>query len=175
MAVAGANRVIAGVALPAEDMGAAMDGLCVKLRLPPGSLHEVEPEVFGTIVERLTAYMRGEPVIFCDPLDTSGWTDFRSRVWNAARLIPYGQTRSYSWVAAAAGQPRASRAVGQAMHFNPVPILVPCHRVIGANKSLTGFGGGLALKQQLISLESTSLATQTTRYEASASMSDNSC
>jgi methylated-DNA-[protein]-cysteine S-methyltransferase len=154
MAVAGAERGVTGVTLPADDVGSALDGLCMKLRIPPGSMREVEPAVFGTLVDRLTAFMRGEPVAFPDTLDTSGWTDFRTRVWSAARLIPYGQTRSYAWVAAAAGQPTAARAVGQAMHANPVPILVPCHRVIGSNQSLTGFGGGLALKQRLLALES---------------------
>jgi methylated-DNA-[protein]-cysteine S-methyltransferase len=97
--------------------------------------------------------MRGDEIGFPDGIDTAGWTDFRARIWNATRLIPYGQTRSYSWVAATAGQPRASRAAGQALHYNPVPILVPCHRVVGANGELVGFGGGLALKQQLLLLE----------------------
>jgi methylated-DNA-[protein]-cysteine S-methyltransferase len=154
MAIAGAGDGITGVALPACDLNAALDRLCAKLRLPPADMREVESAVFGTLTDRLTAYMRGEAVEFQDPLDTSGWTDFRFRIWSATRLIPYGQTRSYSWVAAAAGQPTASRAAGQALHVNPVPILVPCHRVIGADRTLTGFGGGLALKERLIALES---------------------
>jgi methylated-DNA-[protein]-cysteine S-methyltransferase len=155
MAVAGGSQGIAGVALPSDDVGMALDRLCAKLRLPPADMREVEPEAFDTLAERLTAYMLGRKVTFLDTLDMSGWTDFRSRVWHATRLIAYGQTRSYAWVAAAAGQPTAARAVGQAMHFNPVPILVPCHRVIGTNRTLTGFGGGLELKQRLIALEST--------------------
>ncbi len=154
MAVAGNNSVVAGVTLPSEDVGPALERLCTKLRLSPDSLREVGPATFGTLAHRLTAYTRGEQVMFPDSLDTSGWTDFRTRVWNATRRIPYGQTRSYGWVAMTAGQPGAARAVGQALHFNPVPILVPCHRVIGADQSLTGFGGGLVLKQRLLSLES---------------------
>ncbi len=154
MAVAGDGHGVAGVALPTADIADALDRLCAKMRISPGSMREAETTAFGTLVDRLIAYMRGERVTFHDPIDTGGWTEFRTRVWNAARQIPYGETRSYSWVAIAAGQPSAARAVGQAMHANPVPILVPCHRVIGANKSLTGFGGGLALKQRLISLES---------------------
>ncbi len=91
---------------------------------------------------------------FRDRLDTTGWTSFRTRVWNATRRIPYGQTRSYGRVAAVIGQPRACRAVGQALHRNPVPVIVPCHRVVGADSSLTGFGSGLALKRALLRLES---------------------
>ena len=131
-----------------------MESLSAKLRLQPDNVHQVGPEMFGTLPERLMAYMRGETVALSDDLDTNGWTDFRSRVWKTTRMIPYGETRSYSWVATAIGQPAASRAVGQALHRNPVPILVPCHRVIGLDRSLTGFGGGLTLKKQLLSLES---------------------
>jgi len=154
MAIAGARSGITGVALPACDLSAALDRLCAKLRLPSAEMREVEPSHFGTLADRLAAYMRGDEVDLQDPIDTSGWTNFRFRIWNATRLIPYGETRSYAWVAAAAGQPTASRAAGQALHVNPVPILVPCHRVIGADRSLTGFGGGLALKERLIALES---------------------
>jgi methylated-DNA-[protein]-cysteine S-methyltransferase len=158
MVVAGSAHGISGVTLPRGDLGAALDALCVKIRVSPFEMREVEPRTFGTLPDRLAAYMRGEQVVFADNLDRSGWTDFRSRVWEATRRIPYGETRSYAWVAATAGQPAACRAAGQALHNNPVPVLVPCHRVIGANGELTGFGSGLALKQQLLSMESGSHA-----------------
>ncbi|TFH33687.1 MAG: methylated-DNA--[protein]-cysteine S-methyltransferase [Dehalococcoidia bacterium] len=154
MVVAGSTRGIAGVALPKHDRDASLDALREKMRIRTRELREVEPRVFGTLPDRLAAYMQGERVVFPDQLDTSGWTSFRSRVWEATRQIPYGETRSYSWVAATIGQPAACRAVGQALHNNPVPPLVPCHRVIGVGGALTGFGGGLPLKQQLLSLES---------------------
>lgn len=82
-------------------------------------------------------------------------TNFQQSVWSALREIPYGQTRSYKQIAEIVGRPKAVRAVGKANGANPLPILVPCHRVIGANGSLTGFGGGLAAKSYLLELEST--------------------
>ena len=86
------------------------------------------------------------------PLDPRG-TAFELRVWAALRTIPYGETRSYGAIAAAIGSPQAARAVGMANHRNPLPILIPCHRVIGADGSLTGYAGGLETKRRLLALE----------------------
>ena len=86
------------------------------------------------------------------PLDPRG-TAFELRVWTALRTIPYGETRSYGAIAAVIGSPRAARAVGMANHRNPLPILIPCHRVIGADGSLTGYAGGLETKRRLLALE----------------------
>ena len=86
------------------------------------------------------------------PLDPRG-TAFELRVWAALCTIPYGETRSYGTIAAAIGSPRAARAVGMANHRNPLPILIPCHRVIGADGSLTGYAGGLETKRRLLALE----------------------
>jgi methylated-DNA-[protein]-cysteine S-methyltransferase len=158
MVIAGSSDGIAGVALPTASPEAALDWLCEKMRVPPAKMREVGPAVFGTLPERLVSYMRGEIVDFPDAIDRSHWTDFRARVWDATRLIPYGQTRSYSWIAAAAGQPTACRAAGQALHNNPVPVLVPCHRVIGASGALTGFGSGLPLKGLLLEMEAETAA-----------------
>ena len=80
-------------------------------------------------------------------------TDFQQKVWKALCEIPFGETRTYGQIAAAIGQPKASRAVGGACNKNPIMIVVPCHRVIGANGKLVGFGGGLALKKCLLRLE----------------------
>ncbi|MGH9564554.1 MAG: methylated-DNA--[protein]-cysteine S-methyltransferase [Candidatus Angelobacter sp.] len=102
--------------------------------------------------QQLCAYFAGELREFTCPLDLTG-TPFQNRCWEALRLIPYGSTRTYAEVAKDIGHPKAYRAVGQANHDNPVPIVVPCHRVIGASGSLTGFGGGLDLKEKLLSLE----------------------
>jgi methylated-DNA-[protein]-cysteine S-methyltransferase len=154
MAVAGSAAGIVGVALPRRELGIALDALCLKIHEPPASMREVDSRAFGTLPDRLAAYLCGEKVDLSDQLDRSRWTEFRSRVWDATCRIPYGQTRSYSWVAAAAGQPAAYRATGQALHHNPVPLLVPCHRVIGQGGQLTGFGSGLELKQRLLELES---------------------
>jgi len=153
MTVAGTNGGITGVTLPSSSVSDSLDRLCAKMRVHPPSMHEVEPQTFGTLPDRLAAFMDGEIVPLEDEIDRSGWTDFRSRIWDATRRIPYGETRSYAWVAAEAGQPLACRAAGQALHNNPVPVLVPCHRVIGADGGLTGFGERLELKQLLLSME----------------------
>ena len=158
MTVAGSDCGVAAVTLPSSSMVDSLDRLCRKARVAPAAMREVRPEAFGTLPDRLAACMRGEIVPLEDRIDRSRWTDFRSRIWDATRLIPYGESRSYSWVAARAGQPRACRAAGQALHHNPVPILVPCHRVIGADGGLTGFGDRLELKRLLLSMESEALA-----------------
>jgi methylated-DNA-[protein]-cysteine S-methyltransferase len=101
---------------------------------------------------QLRAYFAGDLRSFRVPLDPSG-TVFQRRVWSELLNIPYGETRSYGQIAAAIGAPTAVRAVGAANGANPIPILVPCHRVIGSNGALMGYGGGLALKQRLLDLE----------------------
>jgi len=98
------------------------------------------------------AYFAGELVDFDVELDLRG-TEFQQRVWEALLTIPYGETRSYGEIAEQIGAPGAARAVGLANGHNPVAIIVPCHRVIGANGSLTGYGGGLDRKQTLLELE----------------------
>jgi methylated-DNA-[protein]-cysteine S-methyltransferase len=106
---------------------------------------------------QLRAYFAGELREFQLPLDMQG-TAFQKRVWLQVAAIPYGETRSYLQIAQALGSPRAVRAVGAANGANPVPIVVPCHRVIGANGNLVGYGGGLALKQRLLELEGARLS-----------------
>lgn len=100
----------------------------------------------------LEEYFAGSRRVFCVPLRPLG-TPFRLRVWSILRKIPYGQTRSYSEVALAVGNPGACRAVGQANHFNPLLIFVPCHRVINAGGGLGGYAGGLEVKRWLLALE----------------------
>jgi methylated-DNA-[protein]-cysteine S-methyltransferase len=158
MTVARSPLGVAAVTLPSSSVADSLDRLCVSARARPSGMHEVSPDAFGTLPERLAAFMGGEDVPFEDEIDRSGWTDFRSRVWEATRLVPYGETRSYAWVALTVGQPMACRAVGQALHHNPVPILVPCHRIIGADGGLTGFGSRLELKQALLSMEAETLS-----------------
>jgi methylated-DNA-[protein]-cysteine S-methyltransferase len=112
---------------------------------------------FLDAVEQLDAYFAGERREFDLELDPVG-TDFQRRVWDALLTIPYGETRSYGDIAEQIGSPGASRAVGLANGRNPIGIIVPCHRVIGANGSLTGYGGGLERKQLLLDLERGRLA-----------------
>ena len=111
-----------------------------------------DPRLDG-LKKKLQRYFDGQPVLFDEPLDLSGAPAFQRRVWLAVRDIPYGETRSYGQIARQAGSPRAARAVGQAMAANPVPIVVPCHRVIGSNGGLRGFGGGLDVKHRLLKME----------------------
>jgi methylated-DNA-[protein]-cysteine S-methyltransferase len=101
---------------------------------------------------QLREYFAGRRQTFTVPLDVAG-TPFQRRVWQALRTIPFGETRSYSEIAAQIGHPRAMRAVGAANGRNPLPIVAPCHRVIGSNGTLTGFAGGLENKARLLALE----------------------
>jgi methylated-DNA-[protein]-cysteine S-methyltransferase len=104
-------------------------------------------------VRQLREYFSGRRTEFDLPLAPEG-TDFQRRVWRQLQGIPYGKTISYGELAKRVGNPKASRAVGGANGCNPLPIVIPCHRVIGANGKLTGFGGGLPIKQALLELES---------------------
>ena len=104
-------------------------------------------------IDPLQSYFSGEAVEFDVPLVLKG-TPFQQTVWAALQTIAYGQTVSYGDIARLIGQPGASRAVGMANNQNPIPIIVPCHRVIGADGSLTGFGGGLPAKTTLLQMES---------------------
>ena len=101
---------------------------------------------------QLTEYFAGTRTTFDLPLEFSG-TDFQLQVWQMLRAIPYGTTTSYGELARRLGDPTASRAVGAANGQNPIPVIVPCHRVIGANGDLTGFGGGLDRKRWLLEHE----------------------
>jgi len=111
------------------------------------------PHLFDDLIQRLRLYFSGRRVAFPDELDLSEATPFQRQVWEQTKLIPYGETRSYAWVAEQVAKPRAARAVGQALGSNPLAIIVPCHRVIASDGKLAGFGGGLEMKRQLLSLE----------------------
>ena len=116
-----------------------------------GSRYGIDP-ITTEAARQLRAYFGGQLRRFDLPLDMRG-TDFQLRVWRELERIPYGETRSYLQIAEAIGAPRAVRAVGAANGANPIPIVVPCHRVIGARGKLVGYGGGLPLKKRLLQLE----------------------
>ena len=111
-----------------------------------------DPAAHESVVRQLAEYLQGSRRAFQAELDLWG-TAFQLEVWSLLRQIPYGETRSYKEIAANAHRPRAFRAVGQANGKNPVPILVPCHRVIQSDGGLGGFGSGLDVKRELLSLE----------------------
>jgi methylated-DNA-[protein]-cysteine S-methyltransferase len=98
-------------------------------------------------------YLGGKGRAFNLPLDLEGQPRFRMKVWEVLQKIPYGRVRSYGWVARKIGKPKAARAVGGACGANPVPLLVPCHRIVAGDGSLGGFSGGLGVKKRLLRLE----------------------
>ena len=120
----------------------------------PGWKHD--PAAFALATRQLQAYFAGELKEFDLPLQLSG-TEFQLRVWRELQKIPYGETISYGELAKRVGDPKLARAVGLANGANPIPIIVPCHRVVGSDGSLTGFGGGLPTKRRLLALESRQL------------------
>jgi O-6-methylguanine DNA methyltransferase len=140
-------------------VAAGENGLrCVQFHrngLPQAARDEVWIEsraALRTYTRQLRAYFRGELREFICRLDLRG-TAFQKECWEALRSIPYGTTCTYADIALKVGRPQAVRAVGQANHRNPIAIIVPCHRVIGAQGTLTGYGGGLDVKEKLLRLE----------------------
>lgn len=137
---------------------AGRDGRLMHLRMvdqtyePSREGWERDDAAFPDAVDQLTAYFAGDLTEFDLELDMAG-TQFQRRVWEALQTIPYGETCSYGEIARQIGSPSGSRAVGLANGHNPIGIIVPCHRVIGANGSLTGYGGGLDRKRALLELE----------------------
>ena len=127
-------------------------GLCSVSTVPPAGAAARESPVLVAARRQLEEYFAGARTAFQLPLAERG-TEFQKQVWAALRAIPYGQTRSYGQIAAAVGRPRAARAVGMACHATPVLIVTPCHRVVGADGGLTGFGAGLPAKRFLLALE----------------------
>ena len=111
-----------------------------------------ETELLKEAHRQLAAYFRGERTVFDLPLATEG-TAFQKSVWKALMEIPYGKTCSYKDIAIRIGNPKAFRAVGMANHLNPISIIIPCHRVIGASGQMVGYGGGLHMKEYLLKLE----------------------
>lgn len=111
-------------------------------------------QVLHQAAQELNEYFRGERKEFSVPLAPMG-TAFQARCWQALLAIPYGETRSYAQQAQMIGNAKACRAVGMANHQNPLPIFIPCHRVVGKGGRLTGYAGGLSMKEQLLALERT--------------------
>ena len=119
---------------------------------PADAAHRPDQSPFPEVRRQLAEYFAGKRRDFVLPLDPHG-TAFERGVWRALAAIPYGETRSYAAVAMAIGRPAACRAVGRANGRNPIAVVIPCHRVIGSDGSLTGYGGGLELKRLLLDLE----------------------
>lgn len=126
--------------------------LLLDRRAPRAEPVTVAPEATES-GRQLLAWLAGERTTLDAPLDLSRLSEFRVAVMRAVAGIPFGQTRTYGAIARQVGRPGAARAVGQVMHRNPVPLFVPCHRVLGSGGSLCGFGAGLPMKQALLEME----------------------
>ena len=137
--------------LTADDDG-ALTGVNLPDRHPDPAGWERDDELLADARRQLSEYFAGERTTFDLPLRPAG-APFQLRVWEALLRIPYGETASYGELARELGHPTAARAVGAANGRNPIAIVVPCHRVIGSNGSLTGYGGGLECKRALLDLE----------------------
>ncbi|MBF9130057.1 methylated-DNA--[protein]-cysteine S-methyltransferase [Plantactinospora sp. S1510] len=149
---------------PIDELSVGVDdvGVCgvrfgpVEVAVPATALVEPSgPDTAGlaAAVAQLRAFFAGELTEFTVPLHVRRGSEFERAVWAEMSKIPYGETRTYGEVAAAVGDPGAARAVGVACNRNPIPVIVPCHRIVGAGGKLVGFGGGLSRKRHLLELE----------------------
>ncbi|MDT8719320.1 methylated-DNA--[protein]-cysteine S-methyltransferase [Clostridium sp. 19966] len=134
------------------DNGSEITNLYFIKETMPNGFEINETALIKEAHSQLEEYFSGKRKAFKLPLLPIG-TDFQQSVWKALQDIPFGETRSYGEIAKAVGNPKASRAVGMANNRNPIPIFIPCHRVIGANGKLVGYGGGLDIKEHLLKLE----------------------
>ncbi len=142
---------ITSIVLPRSPRSGGKNGRATSAREP----NRAAKSVLNEAKEQLTEYLAGGRRDFTMPVDLSVGTSFQRRVWRAILRIPYGRVRSYQWVAMRVGGRQYARAVGMALGANPVPIVVPCHRIISHDGSLGGFGCGLPMKRRLLKLEGT--------------------
>jgi methylated-DNA-[protein]-cysteine S-methyltransferase len=152
-AIAWSERGIATTQLPGSDDGATRRRIA---RALPGATEAPPPPAVAAAIDAITRLLAGESDDLSSvPLDLDGVPEFHRRVYDVARSIPPGETRSYGDVARALGEPGAAQAVGRALGRNPVPIVVPCHRVLAANGALHGFSapGGIETKRRMLALE----------------------
>jgi methylated-DNA-[protein]-cysteine S-methyltransferase len=147
-----ADSVTLRLSASAQGLRAIEFRPAVPAEVPALNAHGPHDPILREALSQLRAYFAGRLRDFHLPLDLAG-TDFQVSVWRQLQTIPYGETCSYASIAQAIGRPAAVRAVGAANGANPIPIVVPCHRVIGSNGKLVGYGGGLPLKKRLLQLE----------------------
>ncbi|GAA5130076.1 methylated-DNA--[protein]-cysteine S-methyltransferase [Thalassotalea piscium] len=148
------NSPFGDIAITANDKGlTALSFLEGEQQLLSINKLENKPEYFKETIIQLNQYFNHERQRFTLPLDPKG-TAFQQQVWRALCTIPFGDTKSYAWLAKNIDNEKAVRAVGSANGKNPIALIIPCHRVIGSNKKLTGYAGGLALKAKLLTHES---------------------
>ena len=152
--ILGSPKGLRRLVLPQSSQEQALHLLCeCDLKQRGQSLSEAEASYFGDLPDRIRDYLAGKVVGFPDKLDLSWASRFQRSVWEVDQSIPYGETRTYVWVAGRLGMPKAARAVGQALARNPLPIIIPCHRVIRSDGSLGGFSSGQDVKRLLLEIE----------------------
>jgi len=154
-AVCATKKGISFFTLPRASKEEAMDAIkkhTVDLEI------EEAPDSFERIKKDIVNYFSGKKIEFESSIDLSKYTPFQSAVFTAARSIPYGETRSYRWIAKKIGNPKGVRAVGQALKLNKIPLIIPCHRIIEENGRLGGFSFGIKWKERLLQLEGAILA-----------------
>ncbi len=155
VAVLATRRGIRHITLPKPTRAAALG----RLEAEAGVLGVEDKEALATILARLQAYYAGQPTTFDDiPLDLEEYPAFYRAVWTELRRVRRGEVITYGELARRVGKPGAARAVGRAMAANPVPPIVPCHRVIASGRRLGGYGGGLDMKARLLQMEGVDLA-----------------
>jgi methylated-DNA-[protein]-cysteine S-methyltransferase len=152
MGILGTSKGISRLTLPHRNEKSAIEALS-----PAPSDARVDEKEFADAVSEIRDYFTGKRVEFASALDLSAGTHFQQKVWKACSTIGFGKTLSYGGLARKIGKPAAARAVGNAMNKNPIPIIIPCHRVVAADGSVGGYGGGLAVKKELLALEGVKL------------------
>ncbi|MBX3303660.1 MAG: methylated-DNA--[protein]-cysteine S-methyltransferase [Nitrospira sp.] len=152
MGISESSKGIHAIVLPKRSKRAVESDLRAQSSEP---VQQGESARLEAARHQLLDYLAGKRNTFDVPLDLSRGTSFQRHVWRTLRRVPYGKLRSYQWIAARVGGPHYARAVGNAVGANPLPIVVPCHRIVAHDASLGGFSGGLSMKRKLLSLEGT--------------------
>ena len=152
MGIAESPKGIQAIVLPKRSKQAIESDLKIQ---SVGSLQQGESTQLEEARRQLLDYLAGRRNTFDVPLDLSQGTSFQRKVWRTLQRVPYGKLRSYQWIAARVGGRHYARAVGNAVGANPLPIVIPCHRIVAHDASLGGFSGGLSIKRKLLSLEGT--------------------
>jgi methylated-DNA-[protein]-cysteine S-methyltransferase len=152
MGIAESSKGIHAIVLPKRSKRAVVADLSAQSKEP---LQQGESAQLEAARCQLLDYLAGNRNTFDVPLDLSEGTAFQRQVWRTLQRVPYGKLRSYQWIAARVGGRQYARAVGNAVGANPMPIVIPCHRIVAHDASLGGFSGGLSMKRKLLSLEGT--------------------
>lgn len=149
MAGASSGGRLSVLVLPVHSRAEAMERIAASL----GKSANIQNHFFLELIEQTRAYFQGQKIALEFEIDTRGFSPFQKKVYKETCKIPYGEVRSYGWIARKIGKPGGTRAVGQALKQNPVPLVIPCHRVVSAGGKIGGFSGGIRMKGFLLNLE----------------------